>query len=112
MTAPGADREEMVGLLERFNDTGGTFLPTALGTLLFAVALGVLGIALLRARVQPRWPATLIVVSRAIVVAAFIGGYASGEYLMAIVAGADLLLLVAFGAIALRVGDETHTVRA
>ena len=96
MTVPDASRDEMVGLLERFDETAGTFLLTGLPTFLFAVALGLLGWALVRARVTPIWAPWLVVVSRLVTVVAFGAGYAAGEYLMPVVAGADLLLLVGF----------------
>jgi hypothetical protein len=101
MTASGADRDEMVRLLERFNDSGATFLPTALPMLAFQLALGPLGIALLRARTEPRWAAMLIVASRAIVLVAFVCSQAAGEQPMPVIAAADLLLLVAFAGIGL-----------
>ena len=96
MTAPGASRGEMVALLERFDETPGTFLLTGLPTFLFAVALGVLGWALLRARVTPTWAPVVLVASRAITVVIFAAGYRAGEYLMPVVAATDLLLLLAF----------------
>ena len=96
MTAPEASRGEMAGLLERFDETAGTFLLTGLPTFLFAVALGLLGWALVRARVTPLWAPWLIVLSRLITVVAFGAGFAAGEYLMPIVAAADLLLLLGF----------------
>jgi hypothetical protein len=99
MTAPGSSRGEMVGLLERFDETAGTFLLTGLPTFLFAVALGLLGWALVRARVEPRWASVLVVASRAIAVVIFAAGYHEGEYLMAIVAAADLLLLLGMAAL-------------
>lgn len=94
MTAPGASRGEMAGLLERFDETAGTFLLTGLLTLVFSVALGLLGWALVRARVAPLWASSLIAVSRVIGAVAFVAGYAAGEQLMPIVAAADLLLLL------------------
>ena len=95
MTVPEAGRSEMVGLLERFDESAGTFLPTGLATLLFAVALGALGWTLVRAKVSPSWAPWLLVFSRVVVVTAFVAGYAGGEYPMPIIALADLLLLVA-----------------
>ena len=94
MTVPDASRGEMVGLLERFDETAGTFLLTGLPTFLFAVALGLLGWALVRAQVSPGWAPVLVVASRAIAVIIFAAGYHEGEYLMPIVAAADLLLLL------------------
>ncbi|HEX2088148.1 MAG TPA: hypothetical protein VHF89_20845 [Solirubrobacteraceae bacterium] len=102
MTAPGADRETMVALLERFNDSFGTFAPTGAATLAFSIGLGVLGYALLRARVEPRWGPALIVLSRAIVVVTFAVGHETGEYLMGVVAAADLLMLAGFAPLAAR----------
>ena len=94
MTAPEAGRGEMVGLLERFDETAGTFLLTGLPTFLFSVALGLLGWALIQAHVAPLWAPSLIVVSRVISIVVFAAGYGAGEYLMPVVAAADLLLLV------------------
>lgn len=104
MTAPGASRGEMVGLLERFDETAGTFLLTGLPTFLFALALGLLGWALVRERVTPLWAPWLIVLSRLVTVAVFGAGYAAGEYLMPIVAAADLLLLVGLAGLRPAVG--------
>ncbi len=104
MTAAGADRAPMVALMERFNDEAGTFVPTGLATFVFSIALGVVGVALMRERVEPRWAPVVIVASRVVATAAFAIGHEVGEYPMAIVAVADLLLLVGFGGLALRRG--------
>jgi len=101
MTVSGAEREAMVGLMERFNDTAGTFVPTGLATFAFSIALGLVGVALMQARVEPRWAPLTIVVSRVVATAAFMVGHEAGEYPMAIVAAADLLLLAGFAGLAL-----------
>jgi len=102
MTGAPEDRDAMAGLLERFNETAATFLPTGLATFVFSVALGLLGYALLRAGAKPRWPAAAIVASRIVSCAALVVGHAADEYPMAVIAVADLLLFIGFAGVVLR----------
>ena len=106
MTSPGADRGEMVALLERFNQQAATFVPVGLATPLFAVGLAVLAIALLRARVVPAILAGVLLLSRIVVTIAIGVGDATGEYEQAAIAIGDVLLVLGLGGIGLRVLGE------
>jgi hypothetical protein len=102
MTSSGADRGEMVALLERFNEQAATFVPVGLATPLFAVGLAVLAIALLRARAVPLVLAGTVLLSRAVVGAALVVGDATGEYQQVAIAFGDALLVLGLGGIGLR----------
>jgi hypothetical protein len=99
MTRAGADRGEMVALLERFNEQAATFVPVGLATPLFIVGLAVLAIALLRARVVPAVLAGVFLLSRLVVAVALVVGDVSGEYQQAVISAGDLLLVLGLGGI-------------
>lgn len=101
MTDGGANRDEMVALLERFNQEAGTFVPIGLGTAVFVAGMAVLGLALVRAGLVPPLLAWAVLVSRLIAAAAIAVGESSGEYQQAIVSGGDLVLLLGLGGLGL-----------
>jgi hypothetical protein len=101
MTAAGADRAEMVALLERVNETAWVVYAVAILSLLFAVGMVAIAVGLHRARAVEPWMAACIALgSVGIVLAAPLGSVT-----VAIVAAA--LSVVGLGSTGLMVLRET-----
>ncbi len=82
MAQPSANRDEMVALAERINESAGV-VPVFLVALLFPLAWLLIGIGLYRARTVPAWTAVLIALSQPI---GFIGELAGGPKALAVLA--------------------------
>lgn len=80
MAQPSANRDEMVALAERLNDSAGivAVFPVAL---LFALAWLLVGIGLYRARTVPAWAAMLIGLAQPV---GFVGELAGGPKVLAV----------------------------
>ncbi|MBA2460325.1 MAG: hypothetical protein H0V45_00925 [Actinobacteria bacterium] len=82
MAQPSANRDQMVALAERINESAGV-VPVFLVALLFPLAWLLIGIGLYRARTVPAWTAVLIALSQPI---GFIGELAGGPKALAVLA--------------------------
>jgi len=82
MAQPGANRDEMVALAERLNESAG-IVPVFLVALLFPLAWLLVGIGLYRARAVPAWTAVLIALSQPI---GFVGELSGGPKPLAVLA--------------------------
>lgn len=82
MAQPSANRDEMVALAGRINESAGV-VPVFLVALLFPLAWLLIGIGLYRARTVPAWTAVLIALSQPI---GFIGELAGGPKALAVLA--------------------------
>lgn len=98
-TTPGVNFEQMAEVLERFNEHAVSFVLTGLGVLLYTLGLLILAIAVTRARVVPIGLGIAFAASRVIVMIALLVGAAVGEYELAVITGADVLLLIGLGGI-------------
>jgi hypothetical protein len=93
MVAGGADRAEMVALLDRVNNTAGTVVPFYIGTFLFGLGMAVIALGLYLARAVYA-PYCLALAAGAIVL---VIGFPVASVAMTIVGAA--LLVVGFGSI-------------
>src|SRR5215218_8332985 len=80
MAQPNANRDDMVALAERLNDSAG-IVALFLVALLFPLAWLLVGIGLYRARTVPAWAAVLIALSQPI---GFVGELAGGPTALAV----------------------------
>jgi hypothetical protein len=82
MAQPSGNRDEMVALAERLNESAG-IVPVFLGALLFPLAWLLVGISLYLARTVPAWAAVLIALAQPI---GFAGELAGGPKALAVAA--------------------------
>ena len=102
MAQPNANRDEMVALAERINESAGTAV-VFLVALLFPLAWLLVGIGLYLARTVPRWAAVLIAVAQPI---GFAGELAGGPKALAVAAQVAFALgLIPVGIRVLRQSD-------
>lgn len=80
MAQPSANRDEMVALAERINESPG-IVPVIMVALLFPLAWLLVGIGLYRARTVPAWTAVLIALAQPI---GFVGELAGGPKALAV----------------------------
>lgn len=103
MSAAGADRTEMVALLERVTDSAGIVIPLFLMSVALGLGLAVLALGLYRARAVQGWMAAFVAVGGMLVTVA--GFVASPP--VAIAGGAFLLVgLGSIGRIVLSESDD------